>query len=224
MDGLTPADLGAICGSNNNGMFGDGAWWIIVLFLFAFNGWGGFGNNGGGIQTNYTLASDFATLQRQIDSQTGEIMRQTNSIANGLCDGFYTQAQLANGLERSITQAQIAEMQNTNATQAQLANCCCENREAIAQVRYDMATNTRDIIDAQNAGTRAILDALCAQRIEAKDAKIAEMQQQIFGLQLSASQSAQNAYLVNELAPKVPVASYIVPNPFSGTGCCPYNG
>ena len=52
-DGMSPADLAAVTG-NNNGAFGEGngAWWIIILFLFIFCGWGnGNGwNNGVGAQ------------------------------------------------------------------------------------------------------------------------------------------------------------------------------
>lgn len=96
---------------------------------------------------------------------------------------------------------------------------------AIAQVRYDMAqqacdtrntvqNSTRDLIDNQNQNARAILDALTAQRIEAKDAKIAEQNQQIFAAQLAASQAAQNQYLVQTLRP-CPSPAYITCNPWS---------
>ena len=50
-------------------------------------------------------------------------------------------------------------------------------------------------IENQNANARAVLDALTAQRIEAKDAKIAEQNQQLFAAQLAASQAAQNETL-----------------------------
>ena len=55
MDGTySLADIAAATGTNNrnnDGMFGgDGVWWLIVLFIFAFCGWGGngWGNGGGG--------------------------------------------------------------------------------------------------------------------------------------------------------------------------------
>lgn len=94
-----------------------------------------------------------------------------------------------------------------------MATQACETRQSIN-------TGTRDIIDNQNANARAILDAMTAQRIEAKDAKIAEQNQQIFAAQLAASQAAQNSYLLNQLRP-LPVPAYQSCNPWAaGT----YNG
>ena len=82
----------------------------------------------------------------------------------------------------------------------------CTTQRAIDGVRYDMATQacetrntiqntTRDIIDNQNANSRAILDALTAQRIADKDERIAMQNQKIFALELAASQASQNAYI-----------------------------
>lgn len=159
MDGnYNLSDIAAVMGANrnNDGLFGgeSGSWFIIILFLFAFLGWGnngGFGGGyGGGAAENYVLASDFATLQRQIDSGVQSLERKGDSISNGLCDGFYTQAQLVNGVNMNIAngfaQAELARtngntaimqqlnnnainaMQNQNALQTQIADCCCQNR------------------------------------------------------------------------------------------------
>ena len=212
------------------GFGGDGAWWIIILFLFVFCGWGnnGWGNNGnGGVIDGYVLTSDFANVERKIDS-----------VNQGLCDGFYRQAQLVNGTnmamangfaqaELSRSNQQAALMQQLNAMQMQAANCCCENRAAIAQVRYDMATQacdtrntvqnaTRDIIDNANANSRAILDFLT-------QSKLSDLQAENQGLKLAASQAAQNSYLVSQLRPS-PIPAYTVQNPyccnqFAGCGC-----
>ena len=215
------------------GMWGQDWIWIIVLFLFGWgrNGWGGNNGNGAGAVDGYILTSDFANIERKIDS-----------VNNGLCDGFYAQAQLVNGVQNAMQQGfmsaeisranqQAAFMQQLNAMQMQQANCCCETREAIQGVNYNLATQacdtrqtiqngTRDIIENQNANARAVLDALTAQRIEAKDAKIAEQGQQLFAAQLAASQAAQNSYLLNQLRP-VPVPAYQSCNPWAaGT----YNG
>lgn len=223
------------------GMWGDNWIWIIVLFLFGWgrNGWGG--NNGGGAADNYVLASDFATLQRQIDSAASTLERKGDITQQGICDGFYAMnTTLLNGFaginqnmntgfqsaELSRCNQQAALMQQLNAMQMQSQECCCENRAAIAQVRYDMATQacdtrntvqntTRDIIDAMNCGFRSIDQRLTAQELAAKDAKIAEQNQQLFGYQLAASQAAQNNYLVSTLRPS-PSPAYVVANPY----CC----
>lgn len=253
---MTPADLSAVMGGNNDGFGGgNGAWWLIVLFIFAiFGGWGngfGGGNAGGngGAYENYVLASDFATLQRQIDSSTDRLAQQGTQITNGLCDGFYAMntsllngfsgvnnAISTNGYEtrNAITNAQINAMQNTNAIQTQLAQCCCDNKSAIADLNYNLATQScatntnlsnsaRDIIDSQNANTRAILDALQTQQTEALKERIAEQAQQINALQLASSQARQNAYLVEQLGTKCPIPAYTVPNPYAYTTCCGCN-
>ncbi len=241
---LSPADIAAVSGNNrNNGGFMDNGWlWIIVLFLFCGFGGNMFGGRGAsGAADNYVLASDFATIQRQIDSAASTLERKADITQSGLCDGFYAMnTTLLNGFsgvnqnmnngfmnaELARCNQQAALMQQLNNMQMQQANCCCETREAIQGVNYNLATQacdtrntiqnaTRDIVDNQNCNARAILDALTAQRIEAKDAKIAEQNQQIFAAQLAASQAAQNAYLVNQLKP-CPIPAYLVQNP----SCC----
>lgn len=225
-DGM-PTMTMPVAPANNGGGFGfggDGAWWLIVLFLFVFCGWGGngWGNNAGnssGVVDGYVLTSDFANVERKIDG-----------VNDGLCNGFYQQAQLVNGTnmamangfaqaELSRSNQQAALMQQLNAMQMQAQECCCENRAAIAQVRYDMATqacdtrntvNTaaRDIIDNQNQNSRAILDFLT-------QSKLSDLQAENQGLKLAASQAAQNSYLVSQLRPS-PIPAYTVQNPY----CC----
>ena len=218
--------------SNRGGMFGGDGWWAIIIFALIF-GWGnggyGFGGgNSGGVADGYVLASDFANVERKIDA-----------VNNGVCDGFYAMnTGMLNGFA-GVTQAvtsgfsaaelarcnqQAALMQQLNAMQMQAQECCCENRQAIAQVRYDMATqacdtrNTiqnaaRDITDNQNAGTREILNFLTNNRLR-------ELEAENSTLKLAASQAAQNNYLVNTLRP-APIPAYQVQNPYSyGTNGC----
>lgn len=218
---VAPANGG---NSGGFGWGGDGAWLIILFLIFAVFGWGGNGwgnnaGNSGGVVDGYVLTSDFANVERKIES-----------VNQGLCDGFYQQAQLVNGTnmamangfaqaELSRSNQQAALMQQLNAMQMQAANCCCENRAAIAQVRYDMATQacdtrntvqnaTRDIIDANNQNSRAILDFLT-------QSKLSDLQAENQGLKLAASQAAQNSYLVSQLRPS-PIPAYTVQNPY----CC----
>lgn len=211
-------------GSNNGFGWGDGGLvWIIILFLFVFCGWGNNGwgvnnGNGSGVVDGYVLTSDFANVERKMDIING-----------GLCDGFYAvNNSLLTGFgnaELSRANQQAALMQQLNAMQMQAANCCCENRAAIAKVRYDMAsqacdtrntvnTAARDIIDNQNQNSRAILDFLT-------QSKLQDLQSENQGLKLAASQAAQNNYLISQLRP-TPIPAYASCNPWAGgsyTGC-----
>ena len=203
---VAPANTG---NGNGFGWGGDGAWWIVLFLIFAaFGGWGngfGFGGGGNGVMDGYVLTSDFANIERKIDS-----------VNQGLCDGFYQQAQLVNGTnmamangfaqaELSRSNQQAALMQQLTAMQMQNQECCCENRAAIAQVRYDMATqacdtrntvNTaaRDIIDNQNQNSRAILDFLTQSKMGDLDSSIQE-------LFLEACEDANIIYLISQLSP-----------------------
>lgn len=210
-------------GSGNGfGFGGDGAWFLIILFLFAFCGWGGNGwgnnaGNSGGVVDGYVLASDFSNIERKMDIING-----------GLCDGFYavnnTMLTGFGNAELSRANQQAALMQQLSAMQMQAANCCCENRAAIAQVRYDMATQacdtrntvqnaTRDIVENQNANSRAILDFLT-------NSKMRDLESANQELRLAASQAAQNNYLISQLRP-TPIPAYASCNPWAGsyTGC-----
>ena len=232
-DGGAPMLTMPVSPTNSGGGFGwggDGAWLIILFLIFAVFGWGGngWGNNGnsGGVVDGYVLTSDFANVERKIDG-----------VNDGLCNGFYQQAQLVNGTnmamangfaqaELSRSNPQAALMQQLNAMQMQAQECCCENRAAIAQVRYDMATQacdtrntmqsaTRDIIDNQNQNSRAILDFLTQSKLQ--DLQTANQE-----LRLQASQAAQNNYLISQLRP-TPIPSYQSCNPWAGgsyNGCC----
>ena len=225
---VAPANTG---NGNGFGWGGDGAWWIVLFLIFAaFGGWGiGFclGGGGNGVMDGYVLTSDFANVERKIDS-----------VNQGLCDGFYQQAQLVNGTnmamangfgqaELSRATQQAALMQQLTAMQMQAQQCCCDQRADTAQLRYDMATQgcdtrntiqtaTRDIIDNANSNSRAILDFLT-------QSKLQDLQSENQGLKLAASQAAQNSYLVSQLRPS-PIPAYTVQNPyccnqFAGCGC-----
>ena len=248
------ADIAAVTGNNrDDGFLGGDGIWAIIVFAMIF-GWGGFGNgwgNGGngGATPFASGALTQADLQRGFDTQA--IVGKLDGITNGICDGFYAAnnnmltgfngintniMQTGYGIQQAINADTIANMQNTNALQSQLANCCCETREAIQGVNYNMSqntcalqntmnTNTRDIIDSQNAGTRAILDYLCQEKIsslqaENNDLRRAASQDRQSAL-LTTAMSAQTQQIINSVNPQA-VPAYVVPNPNAyayGCGC-----
>lgn len=207
-------------GMMGGGFGGENGWWVILFIILLF-GWGrnGYGNNNGSVMDGYVLASDFATVERKLDAVNNGICDSTFALNNSINGGFAT-------AELSRANQQAALMQQLNAMQMQSQECCCENRAAIAQVRYDMATqacdtrNTvqtaaRDIVENANANSRAILDFLT-------QSKMQDLQSANQELRLAASQAAQNNYLISQLRP-TPIPSYPSCNPWASgsyTGCC----
>lgn len=195
------SDIAAVT-NGNDGFAGGNGWWVLIILLALFGGWGNGGYGGyrnAGADANYVLLSDFATLQRQIDTATADLKGATTSIANGLSSLGYDQLNQINGINNNIANLGF-----------QLQQCCCDNKQAIAQVRYDMAagncaiTNAinqaaQQIMQNDNANYRQLHDENVAAAMAAKDAQIADLTSQIQALNLAASQQAQNAYLISEL-------------------------
>ena len=227
-------DTNGNCGYGNNGMFGNDWFWIVILLLFGYNGFGfggrGFGGFGGGFgggcgspcATQADLAAGFAS---------NATLNGINGIDSTLCQGF-------NGVNTAILQSEYNTQGAINGLSHQLAQCCCDNKAAIADVKYAMATEscatrntiqntTRDIIDNANANSRAILDFLTQD-------KISTLQAENQALKFQASQSAQNAVLqaamdantatiLRRTGAECPVPAYVVsaPTPVNfPTNCC----
>ena len=239
-ESMGPADFAAVCGNsgnrNNDGMFGNDWAWIVILLLF---GWGrggyGFGGGFGGGQGGGYGYPCCGTPATQADLSaafaSNSVLSGINGIDSTLCQGF-------NGINTAILQNGYNTQAGINTLSHQLADCCCTNQRAIDGVRYDMATQscaiqntiqntTRDVIENQNANSRAILDALNANYIRT-------LEQENNSLRLSASQSAQNAVLMaamdankaeilRKTGAECPTAAYIVqpPQPVTfPTNCC----
>lgn len=239
----------------NNGGFGGwgGDGWWVILFLFAMMGNWGMGGFGGmgmnmfefpwllngqqGINTNTNSGFDHLATQNQLS-------QIQNTLANGEvaeCNRAMSQMQatyqnqIAN-LERSFN-AQTAVSTQLDGIAAALAKCCCDNQLATeslratilqenCQDRYEAQNNTRDILANQTAGFQRIIDQMCQDKIDAKNEKILELQNQVNMATLRESQNAQTAAILanNEaqttaleqyLAP-VPRPAYVVQNP----NCC----
>lgn len=245
------ADSNNNCNNGNGNGFGWGGDWIWAFLIFALFGWGNGGWGGGfgggnGVQGALTRAD----LCQDMNFQGVE--NGIRGIQQGLCDGFYamntgmlngfngvntTLMQGFHGVDNAVCTLGYQTQAGFNALSNQLASCCCETQRAIDGVNYNMATNTcalqtamanntRDIIDSQNAGTRAILDYLCNQEMQ-------NLRSENQGLRLAASQAAQNnvigaridaatAEILRKTGAECPTAAYLVqpPQPVSfATNC-----
>ena len=197
-NGLSAADVAAVvrnndgcCNNGGYGMmngiggygFGEG-WWVIIIMMALFGGfgYGGFGYGGAGMRGGNGCGCEAAVatvgdIQRGFDNQG--VTNKLNGLENGLADGFYAmnnsmltgfngvqsaiQNSAMNAMQNTFTLQQaiqadtVANMQNTNALATQLANCCCENRTGFQQVGYNLATQGNAIQVAIANQTQALM-------------------------------------------------------------------
>ena len=186
------------------------------------NNGGGFGGNGGLYPwMNQSNQINDGFRDQMINDNITEIRSGVAGLSTQLCNCCSdVQMALANGfagVEQGANARQIANMQTafgaqTAVTQGlndvamNLQNCCCENRAGIADLKYTVATENcadraalsdgiRDLLANQTANTQRILDQLCNDKIDAKNEKIAELQNQLNMASLRESQIAQNAFI-----------------------------
>lgn len=226
-------------GGFGNGFGGDGGWWILLLFiLLCNNGWGGgFGGGFDGGLYPWMNQAELTTggFQNQLMNDNVSAIRDgVQGLSTQLCNSF------AN-VETAATARQMANMNQNFAMQSQLADCCCENRLGIADLKYTVATENcadraalsdgvREIIASNTASTQRILDQLCQDKIEAKNDTIAQLRQELIFARGQASQDVQTAAiqagqraLANEVEQYVaptPRPAYIVQNPNCCTNTC----
>ena len=189
-------------GGYGNGFGGD---WIWIIVLFALFGNGGFGGGfGGGYDFPWLL-----TGQQQISNNTNDGFRDAaisgklDSISTALCNNEVNSLQTA-------YENQIAGMNQSFAMQQAFANCCCENRQATADLKYTVATEAAATRAAGTQNTQAILDKLCQLELDGVKGQLAQAQRENVGLQnqlnmatLRESQTAQNAFISQGFANEV---------------------
>ena len=212
------------------------------------NGFGGGYGGGGAmpyIMSNTTNAdvqrgfdqqavmSGISGLQSGISGLSTQLCGCCADVQQSLCNGFAgVNATVNSGFANAETAAnarqmanmnqafgaQTAMMQGFNQIGSQFADCCCENRLGLADLKYTVATencadrtqslmNTRDIIESQTRGTQAIIDKLCQLELDGIKGELAQAQRENVGLQnqlnmanLAASQTAQNALIMQGFA------------------------
>ena len=188
-------------GNQQNGGFGGGH------PIFVNDG------NGGNVQRGFDQAAVMGGIngiQSGINNLSTQLCNCCSDVQMSLANGFAGVEQGANARQMANMNqafaAQTAMAQGFNAVQAQLAQCCCDNRLATTQLqavvqqencadRAAVSDGIRDIIVNQTANTQRILDQLCNDKIDAKNERIAELQNQLNMANLQASQIAQTAQI-----------------------------
>ena len=179
-NGYSLADIAAATGGNgyrngDDGMWGNGAWWIIILFLFCFNGWGGngWGNNANGsgyqgttTREELTYGFDMSDIKSGISSLQTGLCNGFAGVNNNLLSGFAGVTETLNGnartLQSDISNLGMNAMQNTfGITQAINADTIAnmQNTNALSQQLNNMAaTNAHCCCENKNLITSSFAD------------------------------------------------------------------
>ena len=221
--------------NNGNGFWnGDGIWAVIIfalIFGWGNNGIGGFGG-GQGSAVNYTLASDFATIQRQLSDGFNSINNALDTQNTGICNLGYTNLELTN-------QTNMNMMNGFNQVQAQLADCCCKTQQGTKDTQYAIATTGAGIQSAikdcccetdkqfmqtrydnaqANCATLTAIDKLGDRIIGYMDNQNTQnLRDENFALKLAASQANQNNFIQNLVKPPINPC-YLTQNPYCSCG------
>ena len=222
------ADIAAVTDGNRNNGWGDGNGWWMLIILFALFGWGGrgFGGFGGAGNGCDAACATVGDVERGFNQQTTN--QRFNAIDNAFAQVGYRSLEQANATNQGIAQLGYQLQGDFCNLGTQIQQCCCDTQRAIDGVNYNMSqgfcqlgntfqSGVRDIIDSQNANYRALHDEIIANRMEDKNERIQELQQQVQALNLAQSQANQNQYLVNQLRP-CPQPAYITCNPWGANG------
>lgn len=154
-----------------------------------------------GLQNSVTAG--FGDVQLGLAGIGRQICETGNGISGAVRDGFYGAEIAANG-------RQMANMQQLFGIQSAQQECCCENRAAIADTKYTIATEACATRQANADNTQKILDKLCALELDGVKNQLAAAQRENVGLQnqlnmaaLRESQTAQNAFIQQGLSNEV---------------------
>lgn len=153
-------------GSGDGFGFGsEGLWLFAILALFGFGGNGFFGGrNGidGRVATVEDLnnSANFTRLEGQVMNNGNRIESKADAVYSGICDLGYEMAQ---------------QFGNTN---SKIADCCCENRLAIANTNAHIDQSTAHINATITAQTQKVLDRLAEDKISALQGRISQLELQ----------------------------------------------
>ena len=122
-----------------------------------------------GLQNSVTAG--FGDVQLGMAGINQNICQTGNAISGAVRDGFYGAEIAANG-------RQMANMQQLYGIQSKQQECCCENRAAIADTKYTIATEACATRQANADNTQRILDKLCQLELDGVRRQLADEQRE----------------------------------------------
>lgn len=207
------SDIAAVTRNQEDGFLGMGnSGWIWIILIFFLFGWGGYGN---GFGRNGVDSAGLQGMATRADINEGfafnNLQRNVDAIHNGICDSTYE-------LNNAITNGFYSVDKGLCNVGNMIQQCCCETSKQIADVNYNLASQScetrqainnvaRDITDNANANTRAILDFLTTDKISTLQAQNAALTTQL-------SQISQTNSIVSQLKTPAPIPAYITCSPY----------
>ena len=217
----------------NNGGFGNGGFlggegiWAILLFamIFGNGGWGNGGFFGGNnfdngyawlsngqkeIMQNTNNGFDTLHLSNQLDTVNNGIYSLSNQLCNTGNDITSAINTTAYNAEIAASNRQMANMQQNFDLSKQFADCCCENRLGVQDLKATVISENcadrevlreigQNILVNQTANTQKIIDEIFRDRLDEKDDKIADLNRQLQMADLRASQIAQTQAITSNI-------------------------
>lgn len=189
-------------------------------------GFGGYGygnGDGAGVGAEVQRGFDQSAVMSGMNGVKDAVTAGFGNVQTALCSGF---AGVNQGMANGFAQAEISEnarqMANMNqmfGVQSALQQCCCDNKAATADLKYTVATeacadraavegalrdvtaqgvaNTQALMNTINGGIQSLKDQMYADKMDAKNEKIADLQQQLTMKDLYASQIAQDGRIID---------------------------
>ncbi len=210
MSGLSGTDALALMNNRDGYGFGDGAWFWIIIILFAFWGNNGWGNRNNGLETDIDtrfLERDIFNTNQNV-SNTGcqtqrDILETKYDLGTQVLENRFNCSQNACATQKEILQNRYDNALQTQTLSAQMAECCCN-------IRAEGLANTQKIIDL------------------IQQDKIDQLRDQVYTTNLALNNANLANQIVNSIiprpAPAYPSCSPFVPstygyNGYSGCGC-----
>lgn len=145
-----------------NDMWGGGSGlWLFAILALMWGGNGFFGRNTEGrcaTVEDVNNSANFTRLENQVMNNGNAIRQEAEYIVNGISSLGYQNAR------------------DFAAVGTQLADCCCTTNRNIDAVRYENAMNTASINANTTAGIQKVLDRLCADKTEALQARVSQLE------------------------------------------------
>lgn len=175
-----------------------------------------------------TLQTAIGQVQTSIQSVAGQVgmssQQVINAIQQGNCQLGNQLAQCCCNIQDSITKTnyenQISNLNQTNTLQSAINTVNNSVERGFSTTAYETASQTCELKNAIAAQTQVINDKFCQLEMREMTRENRELRDQVQAYQLSASQQAQTANIVNQIRP-CPVPAYLTCNPY-GCGCNNY--